>query len=210
MSAPDSPHFSFAAFILVGGKSSRMGRDKAFVEFRGTTLLARALALARSVTPRVSIVGRRDLYAAFGPVVEDQFPDHGPLGGIHAALSQSDAAFNLMLAVDMPLVTAEFLAYLCAQAQASSALVTVPQVGSRWQPLCAVYRKEFAAVAAAALRQDHNRIDRLFTEVPVQVLIESSLDRWGFSAALFANYNSPDDLALGDLELEPHPPSVPD
>ncbi len=197
-----------------------MGRDKAFVEFRGTTLLARALALARSVTPNVSIVGRRDLYAALGPVVEDQFPDRGPLGGIHAALSQSDAAFNLMLAVDMPLLTAGFLTYLCTQAQASSALVTVPQVGSRWQPLCAVYRKEFVAVAASALRQDHNRIDRLFTEIPVQVLSESSLDRAGFSASQFANFNSPADLTLGDpaldepapgeLALEPHPPSVPD
>ena len=68
------------AFILAGGKSSRMGVDKAFLEFDGRTLLARALELARSVAVDVHIVGSRKKFAAFAPVVEDVFPGHGPLG----------------------------------------------------------------------------------------------------------------------------------
>src|SRR2546421_9488043 len=67
-------------FILAGGKSTRMGRDKAFVEFQGRTLLARTLDLAASVTPAVRIVGSRKKFAAFAPVVEDVFRDCGPLG----------------------------------------------------------------------------------------------------------------------------------
>ena len=72
------------AFILAGGKSTRMGADKAFVEYDGRTLLARALDLARSITHDVRIVGSPERFAPFAPVVEDIFRDCGPLGGIHA------------------------------------------------------------------------------------------------------------------------------
>src|SRR6267378_5266072 len=74
------------AFILAGGKSTRMGTDKAFAALDGRTLLARALDLARSVAPDVRVVGDAAKFAAFAPVVEDVFRDCGPLGGIHAAL----------------------------------------------------------------------------------------------------------------------------
>src|ERR1700674_299348 len=86
------------AFILAGGKSTRMGADKAFVEYEGRTLLARTLDLARSVTAEVFIVGSKQKFAPFAPVVEDVFCDCGPLGGIHAALRASHTELNLMLA----------------------------------------------------------------------------------------------------------------
>src|SRR5690348_1515752 len=94
-----------AAFILAGGKSTRMGADKAFVPLDGRTLLARALDLARSVTPDVRIVGNPETFASFAPVVEDVFRDRGPLGGIHAALRASTKELNLILAVDVPFVS---------------------------------------------------------------------------------------------------------
>jgi molybdopterin-guanine dinucleotide biosynthesis protein A len=93
-----------SAFILAGGKSTRMGADKAFVEYEGRTLLARALDLTRSVVSGVWIVGSKQKFAALAPVVEDVFRDCGPLGGIHAALLGSFTELNLMLAVDMPFV----------------------------------------------------------------------------------------------------------
>ncbi len=104
-------------FILAGGKSTRMGVDKAFVEYDGRTLLARALDLARSVTPDVSIVGGPEKFAPFAPVVEDIFRDCGPLGGIHAALRSSLTELNLMLAVDTPFISWAFLQYLISQAR---------------------------------------------------------------------------------------------
>lgn len=70
-----------AAFILAGGKSTRMGTDKAFVVLEGRTLLARTLDLARAVTADVRIVGAAEKFAAFAPVVEDVFSGCGPLGG---------------------------------------------------------------------------------------------------------------------------------
>ena len=93
----NGPAPDLTAFILAGGKSTRMGTDKAFVDYDGRTLLLRALDLARSVATDVRIVGSKEKFAAFGPVVEDIFRDCGPLGGIHAALRASPTELNLML-----------------------------------------------------------------------------------------------------------------
>ena len=185
-----------AAFILGGGKSTRMGTDKAFVEFEGRTLLDRALDLARSVSRDVQIVGQKEKYSAYAPTVEDIFPGCGPLGGIHAALRASNRDVNLILAVDVPFVTEELLRYLIGRAEASAALVTVPRVGHGFQPLCAVYRRGFGDAAERALRQGRYKIDALFDPAHTQIIREEELQSAGFSAACFRNLNTPEDLAL--------------
>jgi len=189
------------AFILAGGKSTRMGTDKAFVKYNGHTLLARALDLARSITSKVFIVGSPEKFAPFAPVVEDIFRDCGPLGGIHAALKASSTELNLMLAIDTPFVSSTFLRYLMSKAQgAPEATVVVPRSGGRRQPLCAIYRREFADVAETALRARQNRINRLFDEVRTRVLEEEELDAVGFSPVLFRNLNTPEELEAERLE----------
>ena len=183
------------AFILAGGKSTRMGTDKAFVDYDGRTLLARALDLARSVTSDVRIVGGQEKLAAFAPVVEDVFRDCGPLGGIHAALRSSLTELNLMLAVDTPFVSFTFLQYLVSQARSAPDVVAVVPCGDGgWQPLCAIYRREFANAAENALRAGRNRIDRLFHEVRTRVIKEEELEGAGFSPAIFCNLNTPEEL----------------
>jgi len=192
------------AFILAGGKSTRMGRDKAFVEWDGRTLLARALELARSVASDVRIVGSAEKFAAFAPVVEDVFPNRGPLGGIQAALRASAAELNLMLAVDMPFVTPVFLQYLLGQARgAGDAVVVVPRAGGGWQPLCAVYLREFADVAEEALRAGRNKIDPLFEIVRTTGITQAELKQAGFSEGLFRNLNTPEELEGGEPRLKP-------
>jgi len=183
-----------SAFVLAGGKSTRMNADKAFVEFDGSTLLARALKLAANASSETWIVGPRQKFARFAQVVEDAFPNHGPLGGIHAALRVSNTDLNFLLAVDLPFVEVSFVQYLLSQAQASNAMATVPRAGGGWQPLCAVYRKPFADVAETALHQSANKIDPLFAKVDVRVVEEMELTRAGFSPEMFRNLNTPDDL----------------
>jgi len=183
-----------SAFILAGGKSSRMGMDKAFLEYQGRTLLARALVLARSVASEVRIVGSEEKFAAFGTVVEDVFGDCGPLGGIHAALLASLTELNLILAVDTPQISTAVLQYLIRQAcEAPDAAVVVPRAGGGWQPLCAVYRPEFAKVAERALRAGRNRIDPLFGMVRTRVVEESELEHANFPAGMFRNLNTPEE-----------------
>src|ERR1700756_2015558 len=102
---------AFTAFVLAGGRSRRMGTDKAFVLLDGRPLLARTLGLALSLTSDVCIVGDPAKFASFAPVVEDMFPGCGPLAGIHAALRSSQTELNLILAVDMPFLTPALLQY---------------------------------------------------------------------------------------------------
>ena len=182
------------AFILAGGKSTRMGADKAFVEFRGRPLIARSLEVARSVAGEVWIVGDRAKFAAFAPVVEDQFPGCGPLAGIHAALRASRTNLNLMLAVDLPFVSAQFLEYMVARARSGTAMVTAVRANGKCQPLCAVYCREFAGPAEKALQAGQYKIDALFAPNTTQWISEEDLGTAGPSLHLFRNVNTFEEL----------------
>ena len=193
------------AFVLAGGKSSRMGADKALLELAGQTLLQRALKLARAVTEDVRIVGARDKFGEFAPVVEDKYPNRGPLAGIHAALTSTPSALNLILAVDLPFLEKRFLQYLVAEACAANAVVTVPRAAGGLQPLCAVYRREFAALAEKALAAGRNKIDTLYPQTAVRIIDEDELARFAFSAAMFDNLNTQEEWERARQRLQPKP-----
>lgn len=186
---------NLSAFILAGGKSSRMGTDKAFVLLDGQTLLARALCLCRTVSSDVRIVGDLKKFSSFAPALQDVFPGCGPLAGIHAALRASAADLNLLLAVDIPFLSPGLLQFLIAQARQSSALATVPVIGQRWQPLCAVYRRQFALQAESALAAGQYRIDALFDPGITRIVREDDFRSAGFSPEAFRNLNTPEELA---------------
>jgi len=194
-------------FLLAGGKSSRMGSniDKAFLDFGGQTLLDRALIVMDAVCNNVTIVGDPAKFVKYGSakygssecrsVVADIFSGCGPLAGIHAALVHSPAELNLMLAVDMPFVSSELLAFLFAAAEDENnhAIITVPHTGKGFQPLCAVYRRDFALAAEQALRAGKYKIDAAFSSVSVRVIEEAELEAAGFSEQSFFNVNTPQD-----------------
>jgi molybdopterin-guanine dinucleotide biosynthesis protein A len=194
-------------FVLAGGKSSRMGTgvDKAFLEFGGQTLLDRALTVMGEVCDGATIVGDPARFAdygsskfgsaKFGSVVADIFPGCGPLAGIHAALVHSPAELNLMLAVDMPFVSRDLLKFLFAVAEDADnhAIITVPRTSKGFQPLCAVYRREFSIAAEQALRAGKYKIDAAFPSVRIRVIEEAELAAAGFSEQSFFNVNTPQD-----------------
>jgi molybdopterin-guanine dinucleotide biosynthesis protein A len=171
-----------------------MGADKASLPWEGRTLLAHALGLIQPLCTEVSIVGSPDKFSGFGRVVEDRFVDRGPLAGIHAALRSSGEDLNLLLAVDMPFVEERFLEYLLAQAAASRAIVTVPRTLAGWQPLCAVYSREFADIAESALRLGRNKIDPLFADIDLRVIQENELRNYGFPTGMFRNLNTAEEF----------------
>lgn len=189
------------AFVLAGGKSTRMGADKAFLKLGDQPLVSHALKLAASVTSEVRIVGSVGKFAALAPVVEDVYRDRGPLGGIHAALLSSATDLNLMLAVDLPFVRQAFLQYLILQATASCATVTVPHANGGFQPLCAMYRREFGTVAETALQSGRNKIDWLFAKVATRVIEEDELRRAAFQVSMFRNLNTPEEWEQAKTDL---------
>jgi len=183
-----------SAFVLAGGMSSRMGQDKAFLSWKAGTLLSHALDLVGQVSTKVQIVGDATKFSRFGEVVEDVFVGCGPLAGIHAALLKSASRRNLVLAVDVPFVEKAFLAYLVSQAKLTDAVVTLPLAGGRLQPLCAIYRPQFAEVAERSLKEGRNKIDPLFATVETRVIQPDELTQQGFSEQMFRNLNTPEEF----------------
>ena len=176
-----------------------MGCDKALLEFRGLPLLRHAMNIAGSVSQDVRIVGDLAKYGVFGQVVSDVYSERGPLGGIHAALASSGSDLNLILATDLPFLEPGLLHYLIAAAQNTKALVTVPQIGRYFEPLCAVYRKQFAEVARAALSEGKNKVDALFAPPTTCVISEQEILAAGFNSTMFRNLNTPEDWELANL-----------
>ncbi len=179
-----------------------MGQDKALLELGGRTLLSRAMELAGSVASTVRVVAPQEKFLTVARTIDDVFPNCGPLAGIHAALMCTTTELNLILAVDLPFVEPEFLSYLVAQASQVSALVTVPQADKGFQPLCAVYRRDFREAAERALKRKKNKIDALFASVETRLISEPEMTRMGFSPQMFRNLNTPEEFSRAEQAFQ--------
>lgn len=188
-------------YILAGGLSTRMGRDKAILEYQGAPLLLRALKLMAKVISVPRIVGTRPDLVEYAPVVPDLHFSIGPLGGIHAALRESDAELNLFLPVDLPLMSHSFLAVLLERARLTGALATVPLLNGMPQPLVAVYRRAVLPLLEEAIQRREYKVMRPIYKAQnlpggvdffhVELLPWSTLE-WSYR--WFRNVNSPQDL----------------
>ena len=148
-----------AGFVLVGGRSARMGRDKALLAYRGAALVDHVARQVAEAAGSVVLVGHPERYSHLPySAIADEYPDSGPLGGIHAALGATPADWNLMLACDMPVVTAPFLRELLEQATGSGADCLVVRSPSGFaEPLCAVYHRRCRESIAAWLRSGRRK-----------------------------------------------------
>lgn len=178
-----------AGFVLTGGASRRMGRDKALLAWEGATLVERVAGQVRDAAGSVILVGAPERIAALGlPAIADRRPCAGPLAGIEAALSVTAAPWNLVVACDMPSVTADFLAALLAGAERSPGDCLVPATPSgRLEPLCAVYHRRCLEPFARALDRGVRAVVEALALVRTTHLAFDN-DTWA------ANLNDPGDL----------------
>lgn len=176
----------------------RMGTDKALLQMDGITLLERAIGKTHAITDTVKVVGSRERYNAFGAaIVEDEFDQCGPLAGIHAALGASQSELNVVLSVDTPLVTTDFLRYLLERAEKQTdALAVVPDAAGGVQGTCAVYRRPFRAVAEQQLKRGRFKITETLALVRVEYVEEEEMRSAGFDPEIFANLNTPEEFSL--------------
>jgi len=149
------------AFILAGGLSTRMGRDKALLEFRGRPLIEHALDKLRTLGFSPRIAGTRPDLASWAPIIPDNYPGSGPLAGIEAALSVSNSGLNLFLPIDLPLLPVEFLRWMALRAGKTSALATIPYLQDHPQPLCAVYHRDLLPPLLSALIAGDRKVMRV-------------------------------------------------
>ena len=184
-------------FVVAGGRSRRMGRDKALLPWGESTLLDHAVQRLKSVCADVRILsGREGRYLDRGLVVlPDLWADTGPLGGVHAGLSilaKSDD-LALFLAVDLPFVPVELLAALRDGIAGYDAVVPVAAGGP--QPLCAAYRATCCAAIERRLGEGERRMTSFWPDVRMREMPDAEVQPFGDPARLFLNVNDPDDLA---------------
>jgi molybdopterin-guanine dinucleotide biosynthesis protein A len=186
---------AFSAVILAGGKSSRMGRDKAFVEVGGSSLIARQIALVGDVgAGEVFISGREDVdYSAFGcRVLVDEFSDAGPLAGIERALDASSSPLVLVLAVDMPAMNSPMLRRLLASCTAVRGVI--PRTKDGIEPLAAIYPKAALNTLKRELQQGKSPGVRWLAQECVAAGLAQFVDVSDADVESFVSVNSPEEL----------------
>ncbi len=190
------PHVE--GFVLVGGKSSRMGRDKALLEIAGRPLAARMADLLAPIVARVTLVGNPQHYAQFGlPVVADGWPGEGPLGGMVTALDAARAPWCVIVACDLPFLTADWLRFLCERAtglgEESDVDAIVPESTRGLEPLCAVYRKACGKTLREAFERGTRKVTDALAELQLERIAEMEWRAFSPDGLLFRNVNMPED-----------------
>jgi molybdopterin-guanine dinucleotide biosynthesis protein A len=186
---------NLGAVILAGGESSRMGRDKAWVELDGQPLIRRALDTVRgSGITEIIISGRAgtDYSILRCPVLLDRESGFGPLGGIERALDTTEAPLLLILAVDLPRMTAGFLQRLASHCEPLTGII--PKLEGRLEPLAAIYPKRCRFIARDCLLKcrlaARDFADACLRERAVKTYTVPRADQ-----SCFDNWNSPSDIA---------------
>lgn len=183
--------------ILAGGKSLRLGREKAGVLLGGETLLGRAIRLTRPLG-EVWVVGDgRPLPVPKGVrMVADLFPGKGPLGGLYTGLLLSPSPYALALACDMPFIAPQLLGYILSLAPGYDAVV--PRVGELLEPLHAVYSRACLPILRDLLREGKLSLQELFPRVKVRYVEGREMG----NTLPFFNINTPQDLEKAQTWLK--------
>jgi len=208
------PNFPVAGFIQAGGRSSRMGTDKAWLAIENRPMIERALAEVRPVVNRLSVVVNaanphlqryESLAESYDAKVIHDLHDHrGPLGGIGTALtyckndrSALAALAILILACDMPFITTEFLAFLVDLHQREANQLTLPvDQEERLQPLVGVYSAACRPAVEQMLKTDDLRVDNLCRRVQTRRVAFSEFASLTNAERLFVNINSIEEYRL--------------
>ena len=164
--------------ILAGGKSSRMGKDKALLQMNGQSFLQHCHNILNELCSEIIVSSKNEAHELVNTTrVADIYPEKGPLGGLHAALSASKNDINLCLSVDTPFVTLEFIKWMLSQKKDDKSFFI--KEGGRYHPLIGIYQKSAVDSIEIALKNNSLRT----TEV-----IQSLPHNWRH-AEIYADYN---------------------
>lgn len=189
--------------IIAGGQSRRMGRDKAFIDLGGKTLIEhvieRSAGLGQAET--ILITNKPADYARLRlPMYSDALPDKGSLGGIYTALIKARSEFVLVLACDMPFINPDLLRFMLAQINEDLDII-VPRVEGYPQGLHAIYRQTCIAPIRQQLAANRLKIIRFYEQMRLRYLDEADYARFDPAGRSFANLNTPAELEQARRQL---------
>lgn len=187
--------------ILAGGRSSRMGTNKALLAFGGRTIIAGVLEGIRPLFDEVIVVANdREAYRDLGvPIVLDRVPDKGSLGGIYTAVVTARHSHAFCIACDMPFPNPALIARLRDLAPGYD--VVVPRAGEGVHPLHAVYGKDCLPIMEEMMAANRLKIDGLYPRVRVRYVDEEEIRPFDPHLDCLLNVNTRDDLAAAAERL---------
>ena len=190
-----------SAGILAGGQARRFdGRDKGALAIDGRTILERQVAELSTIADEILLVGAKAPQLAVRPV-DDLVPGCGPLGGVHAAIAHAAHDITIVVACDMPYLSAPFLAYLAGLAAEWEAVV--PRTDDGCHPLCAAYTRRCLEPITRHLAAGRLKMTDLLAAVRVRLVTAEEIGAFGDARRLLANVNTPADY-LGIDALDHH------
>lgn len=179
-----------------------MGRDKGLLDFGGIPLIVHTVRVIEPLVACVTVVGAPRRYAATGlRTITDQGAANngsrgirrGPLAGIAAALAETRSPWNLIVACDLPYLSAAWVDWLLSRAIRSRGEVVIPRTGRGFEPLAAVYRRECGAVIAAALARGARKVTDVIKELRMDVIDRSKWRAIDPRGLVLKNMNTPRD-----------------
>lgn len=188
-----------SAAVMAGGKSRRMGRDKAWLDLGdGRPIVRRVIEVLREVADEVLVVANDERYRSLGlRVVPDRFPEGGALGGIATGVGAATHDRVLVAACDMPFLRPEVFRLVVERGEGHDAVV--PRVGGEFETLHALYKKACLAPMERALASGKMRVISFFGDVRVLVLDEDELKAVDPDLRSFTNVNTPEELRAATL-----------
>jgi molybdopterin-guanine dinucleotide biosynthesis protein A len=192
--------FDVEGFILVGGASRRMGRDKAQLLLDGLTFVQRISDELSAVVPHVWLVGARESFSSLKNIA-DIHQQWGALGGIHAALTAAEATWAIVVACDLPFVTSELFSTLGGFAGDGLDAVVPLQPDGRPQPVCALYRRTCLPEIDRLVAAGEHTPRALLQKVRTRYLEFAELGHLDGANNFFFNVNTPEDLRKAEALL---------
>ncbi len=184
-----------SGILLSGGKNTRMGTNKAFLEIDGVRLINRTLDLYRRFFEDIIIVTNDPFtYLEFPDVsvVTDIYKGKGPLGGIYTGLFYAKNSCAFVSACDMPFLSDAFLTFLLDQTGRHD--IVVPATKDGFQPLCAVYSRKCLPSILRLLVSDKLKISGFYRDMNVLSIEEQRIAPFNPDGRLFKNLNTPQDM----------------
>lgn len=192
------PAESISAFILAGGKSSRMGEEKGLVLFRGKPLIQYLLEVLSELDFQPTIIGQHPGYQRFGvSVIEDLIPEKGPLGGIYTSLFHTQFSRALILSCDSPLIGSATLLKFISQAEKDLAIGILED---RIYPFPGIYPKTILPQLSKNLASNELRVQRFITQQDHHLISLEKIS--SHPKEEFSNFNRPEELTLWEKKEE--------
>ncbi len=185
------PGVKAAAFVLCGGESSRMGRDKGLVLLKGKPMVSYVLDALKETEIPISIIANNIPYRSFAfPVFSDVVTEKGPMGGLLTAFENSEAEVVFLVSCDMPLISSEVIKQLLELADRDKIIATV--VEERVNPLFALFPVTLKKEVEKRIASGRLKMTDLILENKHTLVSSIARERPG----IFRNVNNEEELKM--------------